>query len=147
MECRLSKLLLMGIWWPVFEGRGGGGGIQFPPPARLCCLDSLARDWREVGWHSRLPSHWESLEKVVSDLWRSMTRHRKNVAQQKAVRASVSQDLRLSLSTAVLWQSLTMSCNVLLLQAPPVWLLTQFQRHVLQVDRAWSAPACVTRGR
>lgn len=35
MECRLSKPLLMGIWRPVFEGRGGarvgGGEFNFLP--------------------------------------------------------------------------------------------------------------------
>lgn len=28
MECRLSKLLLMGIWRPVFEVGGGGNSIS-----------------------------------------------------------------------------------------------------------------------
>lgn len=132
---------LSSCWWG-FGGLSLRGRIQFPPPARPCCFDSLARDWREVVWHSRLPSHWESLEKVVSDLWRTMTRHGKNAGQQKAVRASVSQDPRLPRSTAVF----KTVYDVLLLQAPPVWLQIQLHRHEFQVDRAWSAPVFANQG-
>lgn len=45
MECRLSKLLLMGIWWPVFEGRGGGGEFNFLP--LLACAVWIA--WLGIG--------------------------------------------------------------------------------------------------
>lgn len=127
---------LSSCWWG-FGGLSLRGGIQFPPPARLCCLDSLAQDWREVVWHSRLPSHWESLEKVLSDLWRTMTPHRKNVAQQKAVRASVSQDLRLSLTT-VLFTTVfgpELQCTSCASTASPT------ANTAFQVNRAWSAPA------
>lgn len=54
MDCRLSKLLLMGIWRPVFEG----GKFNFLP----LLAGAVWIAWPGIGegvWHSRLPSHWE----------------------------------------------------------------------------------------
>lgn len=85
MDCRLSKLLLMGIWRHVFEG----GKFNFLP----LLSGAVWIAWPGIGegvWHSRLPSHRESAEKVVSDPQHPVTQRRRNVARQRAVSLSVS---------------------------------------------------------